>query len=53
MNSHLRAGHFTDGLSKTIALAEVKAWQGYYAGSTTATAMPPSSPADICAWAAT
>ena len=48
MNSQLRAGQFTDGLSKTLAAAEVKAWQGYYAGATTAPATPPSSPADIC-----
>ena len=47
-NSRLRPANFTDGLSKTLMAAEVKAWQGYYSGSTTATATLPQAAADVC-----
>jgi prepilin-type N-terminal cleavage/methylation domain-containing protein len=32
-NSTLRDGHFTDGLSSTMLMAEVKAWQPYFRDS--------------------
>ena len=48
-NSRLKPAHFTDGLSKTLAAAEVKMWAPYYSGSTTATSAIPSTPSDLCA----
>ncbi len=48
-NSRLRAANFTDGLSHTVMAAEVKAWQPYYSGSTSATATIPNAAAEICA----
>ncbi len=46
--SKLRPGKFTDGLSKTIAFAEVKAWNPYLrnAALTDPQSMPPTSLAD-------
>jgi hypothetical protein len=50
-NSKLRDGAFTDGLSTTLAFAEVKAWQPYFRDSNqTATALgstPPATPAAL------
>ncbi len=52
VNSHLKPAHFTDGTSKTLLATEVKAYGSYFSGSTTATAMPPAIPSDVCApWA--
>ncbi len=46
-NSNLRTGEVLDGLSKTVALAEVKAWNPYYRNA--ALDMPVVGlPADIC-----
>ncbi len=49
VNSHLKPANFTDGLSKTLLAAEIKAWSPYFSGSTTATSTFPASPAAICA----
>jgi len=48
-NNGLRPGKFTDGLSKTLACAEVKAFTNRIAGAanTTTFATPPSPPTDI------
>lgn len=50
-NSRLRDGAFSDGLSNTLAFAEVKAWQPYFRDSKlTATALganPPNTPAAL------
>jgi prepilin-type N-terminal cleavage/methylation domain-containing protein len=48
-NSRLRAAHFSDGLSRTLMAAEVRAWGSYYSGSTAATATIPATPADVIA----
>jgi prepilin-type N-terminal cleavage/methylation domain-containing protein len=47
-NSKLRPQNFQDGLSRTVLVSEVKAWSSYFSGSTTATAMVPTTPATIC-----
>ena len=49
VNSRLKPAHFTDGTSKTLLAAEVKAWGSYFSGSTLATATPPVTPPDVCA----
>ena len=49
VNSRLKPAHFTDGTSKTVLAAEVKAFGGYFSGSTTATATPPSTASELCA----
>lgn len=48
--SHLRAGDFYDGMSKTLCAAEVRAWNPYYrnAANPTDPGMP-IDPSDICA----
>ncbi|MCC7083952.1 MAG: DUF1559 domain-containing protein [Pirellulales bacterium] len=47
-NSKLRPGNFTDGLSKTLCFAEVKAFSsGFQAGGVTNPTMP-ATPADLC-----
>jgi prepilin-type N-terminal cleavage/methylation domain-containing protein len=52
-NSKLRDGAFTDGLSTTLAFAEVKAWQPYFRDSLQTTAAlgttPPATPAALAA----
>jgi prepilin-type N-terminal cleavage/methylation domain-containing protein len=48
-NSRLRAGNFTDGLSSTLAFAEVKAWQALYENAGHANPPMPASPADVAA----
>lgn len=53
-NSALCAKDFTDGLSRTLMLAEVKTFTGVFRN--TATAMsdtPPGSPADVCGFGGT
>jgi hypothetical protein len=48
-NSRLRPRDFSDGLSSTLCAAEVKTFTPYYRETTTATAVIPSSPADVTA----
>lgn len=48
-NSRLTAGSFRDGLSKTIALAEVKTYTPYYRNAGLAAPTSPTSPSAICA----
>jgi hypothetical protein len=48
-NSKLKAGQFSDGLSNTLAFAEVKAWQAYYRNAGLASPAFPTSAADIAA----
>jgi prepilin-type N-terminal cleavage/methylation domain-containing protein/prepilin-type processing-associated H-X9-DG protein len=50
-----RVGSFTDGLSNTLAFAEVKAWRPYVRQSglpATPGAAPPATPADVSAFCA-
>lgn len=47
--SRLRPGDFSDGLSNTIAMAEVKAWNPYFRNAgVVSTAIPQVS--DVCGW---
>ena len=39
--SHLRTRHFADGMSKTLGLAEVKAWNAYFRNAGLARPEPP------------
>ena len=48
VNSRLRQADFTDGMSNTLMMMEVKSWSGYYSGATNATATLPNAPSDIC-----
>jgi prepilin-type N-terminal cleavage/methylation domain-containing protein len=48
VNSRLRPADFTDGLSNTLMVMEVKSWSSYFSGSTTATATMPNLPSDVC-----
>ncbi len=41
--SHLRTRHFADGMSKTLGLAEVKAWNAYFRNAGLARPEPPVS----------
>lgn len=53
VNGGLRGRHFTDGMSKTLLAAEVKAYTPYYRNAPTAMpTSPPSSPSEICPLAA-
>lgn len=47
-NSRLKAGQFADGLSKTIALAEVKSYTPYFRNAGQASPARPSSPEQVC-----
>ena len=47
-NSRLRTGQFTDGLAKTIALAEVKTYTPYFRNAGRGSVPPPASPAEVC-----
>ena len=47
-NKGNRASRFTDGLSNTLMLAEVKAYQPYLRDSKSGSATPPRQPSDIC-----
>jgi prepilin-type N-terminal cleavage/methylation domain-containing protein len=47
-NSRLTAARFTDGLSKTIALAEVKTFTPYFRNAALPQPGRPSSPAAVC-----
>jgi len=47
-NSSLKAGQFGDGLSKTIALAEVKTYTSYFRNAAQAAPTLPSSPEAVC-----
>jgi hypothetical protein len=47
-NSKLKSGSFTDGLSKTLAFAEVKAYNPYFRNAAQANPAMPTSPAAVC-----
>ena len=47
-DSKLKAAHFTDGLSNTLCMSEVKGWQSYYRNAGLANPTFPATPADIC-----
>ena len=47
-NSSLKAGQFSDGLSKTIALAEVKTYTSYFRNAAQASPPLPSTPDAVC-----
>ncbi len=47
-NARLKHSSFTDGTSKTVMLAEVKAYTPYFRNSGKATPTIPSDPNDIC-----
>jgi prepilin-type N-terminal cleavage/methylation domain-containing protein len=51
VNSRLRPAHFTDGLSKTLCVAEVKAFTSYYRNTRDPGPTPPSNPMEIAAFA--
>ncbi|NOY42036.1 MAG: DUF1559 domain-containing protein [Planctomycetes bacterium] len=47
-NSGLGTRSFTDGLSNTLMLAEVKGWTPYYRDGDSGTAVPTNVPGEIC-----
>ena len=47
-NSRLSHGSFLDGTSKTLALAEVKAYNAYYRNAAQSNPAMPTSPATVC-----
>jgi prepilin-type processing-associated H-X9-DG protein len=49
-NSQLKHSNFTDGLSKTLMAAEVKAYTPYFRNAPSAPATPPTQPSDICGY---
>jgi prepilin-type N-terminal cleavage/methylation domain-containing protein len=51
VNSRLRPGSFTDGLSKTLCAAEVKAFTSYFRNTSDPGPTVPDDPADIAAFA--
>ena len=51
-NSALKPKHFVDGLSKTLAAAEVKAFTPYFRNTAVPPATPPEEPADLAPLAA-
>jgi hypothetical protein len=51
VNSRLRPQHFVDGLSRTICVAEVKAFTPYFRNSSDPGAIVPDSPAAIAGFA--
>jgi prepilin-type N-terminal cleavage/methylation domain-containing protein len=51
VNSRLRPGHFTDGLSRTLCVAEVKAFTSYFRNTSDPGATVPDSPDEIAALA--
>jgi prepilin-type N-terminal cleavage/methylation domain-containing protein len=56
VNESLRSGHFIDGMSNTLGMAEVKAFQPDLVDSgnaTTPTTPPPSTPAEVVAYGGT
>jgi prepilin-type N-terminal cleavage/methylation domain-containing protein len=50
-NAGLTPRNFSDGLSNTLMLAEVKGWQPYYRDGNSATATIPNATGDICSLA--
>ncbi len=50
-NSGLATRSFTDGLSNTLMLAEVKGWTPYYRDGDSGTAVPTNLPSEICSLA--
>ena len=56
VNSKFRPGNYTDGMSNTIAMAEVKAYQPILregGNPSTLNAAPPTAPADVLAYSGT
>ena len=47
-NSELAPRHFTDGLSRTLMVAEVRAYQPYLRDGGAAAAVPPTQPGEVC-----
>jgi prepilin-type processing-associated H-X9-DG protein len=47
-NSGLAASSFSDGLSNTLMLAEVKAWQPYYRDGKQSDPLPPNTAQELC-----
>jgi hypothetical protein len=47
-DSRLKAGSFTDGLSYTLGMAEVKGWQAYYRNAALPNPTMPVAAADVC-----
>ncbi len=47
-NSKVTAGQISDGLSKTIALAEVKTYTPYFRNAATANPVMPTDPTSLC-----
>jgi len=52
VNSRLRPGHFTDGLSRTLCVAEVKAFTPYFRNTSDPGATAPDAPAAVAGFAA-
>lgn len=50
-NAGLSTRSFSDGLSNTLMLAEVKGWQPYYRDGKQGGPMPPADPSEICSLA--
>ena len=51
VNSRLRPAHFTDGLSRTLCVAEVKAFTAYFRNTSDPGPTAPDSPSDIAGFA--
>jgi prepilin-type N-terminal cleavage/methylation domain-containing protein len=51
VNSRLRAAHFTDGLSHTLCVAEVKAFTPYFRNTSDPGAIPPGQSAAVTGFA--
>lgn len=47
-NSRLKASQFIDGVSKTLALAEVKTYSPYFRNAAIASPVEPTSPTAVC-----
>lgn len=52
VNSRLRPSHFSDGLSKTLCAAEVKAFTPYFRNGADPGPIPPDDPTSVAAFAA-
>ena len=50
-NSGLATRSFSDGMSNTLMMAEVKGWQPYYRDGGQGGPLPPNDPAEICSLA--
>jgi prepilin-type N-terminal cleavage/methylation domain-containing protein/prepilin-type processing-associated H-X9-DG protein len=47
-NSRLKAGSFADGMSNTLAMSEVKAWNAYYRNAALAAPAMPTTASAVC-----